>query len=120
MAGMASRPEAKGAKGAKGASPLRQAYVDAVAELRAAGDSLRAAGAGVEQIARALHAERRALGEQFKALTPPGKLAEIRRRSIGKYGAGMAPSVEGLRSQGKSWAQIIESAGRAGGEDLGF
>lgn len=94
--------------------------MDAVSELRAAGDSLRAAGAGIEQIARALHAERRAIGERFKALTPPGKLAEIYQRNMTKYGDKLGPTVDWLRNQGKSWDQIIESAGRTGGKDLGF
>jgi RHS repeat-associated protein len=99
---------------------LRQGYVDAVSDLRAAGDSLRVAGAGSEQIARALHAERRAIGEQFKALTPSDKLTEIYQQNMTKYGDKLGPSVDWLRSQGKSWDQIIDSAGRTGGKDIGF
>ena len=105
---------------AKGVPPLRQAYVDAVSELKPMADSLRAAGADTEQIARALHAERRALGEQFKALTPADKLGEIYSRNIEKYGDKLGPTVEWLRARGKSWDQIIESATRTGGKDLGF
>lgn len=88
--------------------------------MRAAGDSLKVAGAEAEQIARALHAERRAIGEEFKALTPVDKLTEIYQRNITKYGDKLGPSIDFLREKGKSWEQIIESAGRTGGKDLGF
>ena len=81
---------------------------------------MRGAGASPEQIARALHAERRALGEQFKALTPADKLAEITQRNVQRYGNPLGPSVDWLRRQGKSWEQIIESASRPGGGDLGL
>ena len=103
-----------------GLPSLRQGYADAVSELRDIGNSLRAAGVDSEQIARAMHANRRAIGEQFKALTPPDKLAEISARNLNKYGDNLGPSVDWLRSQGKSWDDIIESAGRIGGKYLGF
>ena len=35
-------------------------------------------------------------------------------------GDNLGPTVDWLRSQGKSWDDIIESAGRIGGKDLGF
>lgn len=106
--------------GAKGLPPLRQAYVEAVSELKPMADSLRAAGADAEAIARAMHAERRAIGEQFKTLTPTNKLAEIHERNLQRYGDKLGPSVNWLRTQGKSWDQIVESATRTGGKDLGF
>jgi hypothetical protein len=105
---------------AKGLSPLRQAYVDAVSGLKPMADSLRAAGADSETIARALHAARRAIGEQFKGLTPPDKLAEIYARNLQKYGDKLGPTIDWLRAQGKSWVEIIDSATRTGGKDLGF
>ena len=73
-----------------------------------------------EAIARALHAERRLLGEEFKALTPPGKLAEIYERNLARYGDKLGPTVEWLQARGKSWEDIIESAVRTGGKDLGL
>jgi hypothetical protein len=105
---------------ANGLHPLRQAYVDAVSELKPMADSLKMAGADIEALARALHAERRAIGEQFKALTPADKLAEIYERNLQKYGDKLGPTVDWLRAHGKSWDQIIESATRTGGKDLGF
>jgi hypothetical protein len=81
---------------------------------------MRQAGMTSEQIARTLHAERRTLGVQFKSLTPADKLAEITQRNIQRYGDPLGPSVDWLRAQGKTWEQIIESASRAGGRDLGF
>ncbi|WP_395702214.1 peptidoglycan-binding protein [Aquabacterium sp.] len=100
--------------------PLRQAYVDEVARLRSKGQAMLDAGQSPEEVARALHAERRAIGEKYKSLTPPEKLAEIYQRNLDRYGDKLGPTVDWLREQGKTWEQIIESAGRAGGKDLGF
>jgi hypothetical protein len=47
---------------------------------------MRSAGASTEEIARALHADRRALGVKYKNLTPADKLAEIYERNEAKYG----------------------------------
>lgn len=109
-----------GAAAARALPALRGQYVGAVEALATRVPGMRQAGMGSEQIARALHAERRALGEQFKALTPADRLAEITQRNIQRYGDPLGPSVDWLRAQGKSWEQIIESASRAGGGDLGF
>ncbi len=67
-----------------------------------------------------MHAERRVIGERYKSLTPPDKLAEIYERNIDIYGDKLGPSIDWLRARGKSWDQIIESASRTGGKDLGF
>jgi len=84
-------------------------------------EALRAGGADSETIARMLHAERRAIGERFKDLTPPDIRARIYERNLAKYGDKLGPSIDWLRTQGKkSWEQIIESAARAGGKDLAF
>jgi len=99
---------------------LRRMYVNAVAKLADVAGKMRAQGATSEQIARAVHAARRALGEKFKALTDPKKLAEIYERNLAKYGDKLGPTIDWLRAQGKSWEQIIESASRAGGKDLGL
>lgn len=65
-------------------------------------------------------AERRAIGVQFKELTPEAKRLEIYERNKRVYGDELGPSIEWLRSHGKSWEQIIESASRPGGKDLKF
>jgi hypothetical protein len=48
------------------------------------------------------------------------KLAEIHARNLRRYGDPLGPSIEWLRAQGKTWEQIIESATRTDGRDLGF
>jgi RHS repeat-associated protein len=99
---------------------LRQQYEDTV---RAMGDripALREAGMTPEQIARLLHAERRALGIDFKNLTDPNLLERIHARNLEKYGDAFGPTIEWLRARGKTWEQIIESSTRPGGKDLGF
>jgi filamentous hemagglutinin len=113
-------PRGTGAKEVEKLPPLRQAYVDEVKGLEDIGLNMRAAGATVEQVARRLHQRRRELGVQYKELTPPAKLEEIHTRNLQKYGDKLGPSIEWLRAKGKSWEQIIESASRSGGNDLGF
>ena len=55
---------------------------------------MRKAGASSESIARALHAERRALGVEFKNLTPSNMLQKIYSRNIEKYGDKLGPSID--------------------------
>ncbi len=99
---------------------LRQSYVDDVASITDDVAAWRKAGADPEFIAREAWANRRALGIQYKNLTPAERLAEIHTRNIQKYGDPFGPSIDWLRAQGKTWDQIIESATRTGGRDLGF
>jgi len=63
---------------------------------------------------------RRDLGIKYKHLTPPDLLATIYRRNLIKYGDQLGPTIDYLRRQGKSWEDIIESASRPGGADLGL
>jgi RHS repeat-associated protein len=114
------------AKAAESGVRLRQQYESAVRGLSEKADQMRAAGKSAEEIARSLHAERRALGEQFKAMTPPDALEQIYARNFEKYGDRLGPSIEWLiqrgLNQGKSmdeiWNDIIESASRSGGKDI--
>jgi hypothetical protein len=109
------------ASGAKsGLPPLRQAYVKEVKVLEDVALNMRAAGASPEQVARQLHQMRRDLGVQYKNLTPEPQLEAIYARNIEKYGDKLGPTVDWLRAKGKSWEQIIESASRSGGKDLGL
>ncbi len=87
--------------------PLQQAYADAVLELKKRAVSLQASGMGMEQRARILHAERQALDEKYKALTPPDMLEKIYQRNIQEYGDKNGPTIDRLRQQGKSWKKII-------------
>jgi hypothetical protein len=72
----------------------------------------------VEEIARWAHAARRALGEQYKNMTPPDMLEKIYARNLAKYGDKLGPSIEYLLSKGKTWEEIIESALTPGGQDI--
>ncbi len=81
---------------------------------------MRAKGMSSEQIARTLHAERRALGVKFKELTAPEVLEKIYQRNLEKYGDKLGPTIERLRARERTWEQIIESACRPGGKDLAF
>ena len=98
----------------------REAYESEVRALGDFGLNARAAGATSESTARMLHQMRRDLGEQYKNLTPPDKLQEIYLRNFHRYDDKLGPSVDWLRTRGKSWDQIIDSASRPGGKDLEF
>src|SRR5690606_35736905 len=105
---------------ARGIPALRQQYVDAVQGLSGRAAAMRQAGSSPEQIARALHAERNALKARFRELSPPDAVRRFEQRNIKRYGDPLGPSIDQLRGAGKSWEQIVESATRSGGRDLGF
>jgi hypothetical protein len=92
----------------------RGEYERLVAELKATAAAMRSAGEGAESIARALHAERRALAAQYKELTPEPLRTRLYERTLRIYGDPIGPTIEFLRSNGRSWDQIIESAARPG------
>ncbi|MFF4219382.1 FG-GAP-like repeat-containing protein [Streptomyces nondiastaticus] len=110
----------KPGKGGDGPPPLRQAYINEVEALSQQAASMRAAGASPETIARTLHQARRDLGVKYKDLTPEPLRSEIYQRNLQKYGDKLGPTIDWLRAKGKTWEQIIESATRTGGQDLGL
>ncbi|GAB3505077.1 hypothetical protein GCM10027521_60590 [Amycolatopsis cihanbeyliensis] len=57
---------------------------------------------------------------KYKDLTPEPLRSQIYTRNLEKYGDELGPTVEYLRSRGKSWDEIIASASRTGGGDLGL
>lgn len=108
------------AQGRSAVPPLRQEYINAVEGLSEKRALLLQEGRSVEEVARILHADRRALGVQYKDLTPPDMLKKIYQRNIERYGDPLGPSIDWLRERGKTWEQIAESATRSGGKDLGL
>ena len=92
-------------------STLRHAYEQQVADLRELPQKLAAEGKTEEQIARAMHRMRRALGERYKLLSPPLFREYIYAATKAKYGDPLGPSFDDLRKT-KSCRQIIESASR--------
>ena len=112
--------EVNAARATMGLPLLRQSYVDEVKALEEVGLGLRAAGADAETVARILHAERNALKEKYRQLSPSDTHKLFEQRNIDKYGNALGPSIDQLRAAGKTWDQIIDSAMRAGGKDLGF
>jgi RHS repeat-associated protein len=100
------------------AQSLRQAYETEVRGLTPEVSKRFSLGQLVEEIARWAHAARRALGEQYKNMTPPDMLEKIYARNLAKYGDKLGPSIEYLLSKGKTWEEIIESALTPGGQDI--
>ncbi|MEU6642710.1 hypothetical protein ABZ863_09170 [Saccharomonospora sp. NPDC046836] len=99
---------------------IRHEYIAALEGLKDKGALMLAFGLSEEFVARKLHAERRSIGVKYKDLTPQYMLDKIYPRNIEKYGDPLGPSVDYLRERGKSWLDIIESASRSGGRDLGL
>ncbi|MFD1711916.1 hemagglutinin [Ottowia sp. GY511] len=95
-------------------SDLRQQYEAAVAAL--ARDAARQLAAGVpkEDVARWAVAARDTLKLRYREATPPHVLVRIVANTRARYGNDVGPSADDLRSEGKTWRQIIESATRAG------
>lgn len=79
-----------------------------------------AAGVAQEQVARWAAGERDRLKQVYRDLTPPAALAVIEARSLAQYGNTTGPTVEQLRADGKSWAEIAASAGRPGKQPEGL
>lgn len=100
--------------------PLRLEYEQKVRDLKQLIPIMQKDGFSNEDIAKKLHADRRALGVKYKDITPPEKREEIYERNIEKYGDKLGPSIEQLRQDGKSWVSIMNSACRPGGKDLKF
>lgn len=93
---------------------LRNDYEDHVRALAQTAEQMRRDGADIETIARVLHAERRALAEKYKALTPEPMRRRIHDRTASVYDDPLGPTIDYLRAQGRSWDDIIESAMRPG------
>ena len=99
---------------------LRQAYEAEVRALELFGQSARAAGQDAQATAGMLYAARNALKFKYRALSPAESVIQFEQRNIELYGNPLGPTLNQLREQGKTWEQIIESASRPGGKDLGF
>jgi len=100
---------------------LRKNYIYEVNQLYDLGLNALVAGQSIKNTAIMLHQLRRELGVKYKNMTPEPLLSEIYKRNIIKYGDPLGPSIEYLINiKNKSWMEIIESASRTGGKDLGL
>ena len=57
---------------------------------------------------------------QAGRFSPAEAVERYEQRNIREYGNPLGPTIEQLRNAGESWEDIIESASRPGGRDLGF
>ncbi len=71
-----------------------------------------------EDVARWAVKRRDEIKIQYKDMTSPDVLEEIKARNVRNYGSPNGPTIEQLRESGKTWSEIIESASRPGGRDL--
>lgn len=101
---------------------LRAAYEAQVRALAAAAESLRAQGCDEEQLARWATAQRNALKQRFRALTPADQRARLEAWTLRRYGNLLGPTAEQLHAGGRSWREIVDGACRPGryrGHDTG-
>ena len=103
-----------------GAAAVRQAYEAEVGGLADQAAAARAAGQDPEAIARQLVDSRNSLKLKYRAQSPADAVLKFEQRNIKEYGNPVGPSADQLHAAGKTWDQIIESAARPGGSDLGF
>jgi RHS repeat-associated protein len=106
--------------GAEGPAAVRAAYEAEVRALEDQGLAARAAGQDAETTARQLVDARNALKVAARAQSPADAVAQMEARNMAKYGNPVGPTADQLHAAGKTWEQIIESASRPGGGDLGF
>ena len=97
----------------------RLEYEAAVTALSGKATSMASQGMTAEQIARALMPNDGLSGYSLRTL----RLQISSRKStrnLAEYGDKLGPTVDWFRAKGRTWEQIIESACRSGGKDLGF
>ena len=99
---------------------VRQQYETAVAELGEAAHVMLVSGVCEETVARWIVGQRNDLRRQYRALTPPGVVLILEANSQKRYGNSLGPCIGQMRSAGKSWADIIDSAARHGDMPLSF
>lgn len=99
---------------------LRLDYINEVEGLADVGRGMLKSGKSTEETARTLNQMRRDIGVKYKNLTPNPRREYVYQRNKIKYGDPLGPTAELLRERGKSWEEIIESASRTGGKDLGM
>jgi sugar phosphate isomerase/epimerase len=99
---------------------VRDSYNKEITSLSALRDALISRGESKEAIAYVLNAARRTIGKFYKSLTPEPGRTGIYGRNLNKYGDELGPTVQKLRDRRKSWDDIIDSALRTGGGDLGL
>ena len=94
-------------------NPLRQAYENEVAGLKAYGEKLLASGMSEEQVARTLNQARRDLGIKYKNATPQPLRDYIYEINMGRYGDKLGPTYDWLVSEkGATNMDIINSSSR--------
>jgi hypothetical protein len=99
---------------------LRIEYENEVSDLSGLVSTLRNKGKSSEEIAKIVVPKRNDLKEKYRELTSPDLVRKYEQRNVKKYGHPVGPTAEQLKSQGKTWDEIIDGSLRTGGGDLGF
>ena len=95
-------------------------YEEEVRSLSNLVDELRVQGNSSEEIARTMNVHRNQLKLNYRKQTSPGLVKIFEQRNIEKYGNSIGPTAEQLKQSGKTWEDIIKSATKPGGKDLGY
>jgi filamentous hemagglutinin len=98
----------------------RLGYESAAERIGNDAKTMLSSGKSEEDVARWAHAQRNQLKLDFRDISPPEFVARAEARNIVNYQNPLGPTIEQLRANGKTWADIINSATRSGGSDFGF
>ena len=83
-------------------------------------NELKLQGKSSEEIARTVSQQRNQLKLDYREETSPELVKVFEQRNIQKYGNPIGPTADQLQQSGKTWEEIIKSATKPGGKDLGF
>jgi hypothetical protein len=95
-----------------GSHPLRQEYMQKVRDLKTTADNMLAAGMDEAEVADVVSWKRRALGEEYKELTPEPLQTYIRAVNQKRYGDPLGPTCQAFRERLLSNKEIIDKASR--------
>ncbi|MDW6025437.1 hypothetical protein SAZ10_27110 [Mesorhizobium sp. BAC0120] len=95
-----------------GSHPLRQEYMEKVRDLKTTADNMLAAGMDEGEVAEIVSWKRRALGQEYKELTPEPLQTYIRAVNHKRYGDPLGPTCQAFRERLLSNKEIIEKASR--------
>lgn len=99
---------------------MRYDYENEVRDLAAIGDRMEGRGFSDEKIARRLYEKKRALAIEYEAMTPEYFKEDNFYQNERRYGDKYGPSVDDLRADGYSWAEIRKMAAIPEGENIWY
>ena len=102
------------------AKAIRKSYVREVDNLSRLATKMGKAGKSQREIAEEVLSKRNQLKVKYRNISPSNSKKIMEDRNLKKYGNKIGPNVDYFLKKGVSLEEIIEKAGRAGGQDMGL